>query len=89
MAMQHGWVNIYKSGWFHREGKPGVTNRHGGDVYVSLFDALADIDPISHYIGTTPVSWLEDETLVANAKGSTPVPLSVSRARSRKETQNA
>ena len=28
MATNHGWMNVYRSGWFQREGKPDTLNRH-------------------------------------------------------------
>ena len=77
------YMNIYRSGWFHREGKPNTLDRHAGDLYDSREQALADIDPPSHYIATVPVQWEDPEDIVANPAASVPVALSVSRKRFR------
>ncbi len=83
MATNHGWMNVYRSGWFHREGKPDTLNRHAGDLYTDYDHAIRDIDPVSHYIATVPVQWDEPTVQVENAPDSVPVPLSVSRANHR------
>lgn len=54
-----GWINIYRSGFFHTAGKPGAYDRHPGDIYATEADARADISPASHYVATVPVSWQE------------------------------
>lgn len=80
-VLKHGFVNIYRSGWFHREGKPLTMDRHTGDIYESYEQAIKDIDPPSHYIATVGISWLDVENVRANPADSVPVPLSVSRKR--------
>ncbi len=78
------YMNIYRSGWFHREGKPNTLDRHAGDLYDSREQAMADIDPPSHYIATVPVQWTDpDDGVAANPADSVPIPLSVSRKRFR------
>lgn len=74
------WMNIYRSGWFHRQGKPFTVDRHAGDFYATREDALKEIDPPSHYIATIPFDYDEpDDELQPNDAASTPIPLSVSR----------
>jgi hypothetical protein len=77
--LKTGFLNIYRSGWFHREGKPGMFDRHPGDIYGTEAAALADIEPKSHYIATVPVSWEDPQDVKINAADSTPVPINVSR----------
>lgn len=59
MALCKGYINIYRSGFFHTCGKPGAYDRHPGDIYATEDAALRDIHPRSHYIGTVPVQWDE------------------------------
>lgn len=79
MALVHGFVNIYKSGYFHRLAKPHTCDRHGGDLYLTEAAALADIHPHSHYVTTVPISWEDPETVQCNPQDSKPIPLSESR----------
>lgn len=55
-----GWLNIYRSGFYHKPGKSGAYDRHPGDIYASEQAARDDIHPRSHYIDTVPVAWRED-----------------------------
>lgn len=73
------YMNIYKSGWFHRAGKPLTLDRHAGDLYDSYAQAIADIEPASHYIATVPVVYEDVEDIKANPADSVPIPLNVSR----------
>ena len=75
----HGFINIYRSGHFHRVGKPGMYDRHPGDIYATYEQAVADIDPKHLYITTIPVVWYEANEPHCNATTSTPVPLKDSR----------
>ncbi|CAN7620466.1 hypothetical protein LJR290_004683 [Variovorax sp. LjRoot290] len=75
-----GYINLYRSGWFHRQGKPGAFDLHAGDVYPTLESALRDIEPRTHYLATVPVCWQSDQDMAPNPATSAPVPLSVSRA---------
>jgi hypothetical protein len=75
-----GYINLYRSGWFHRQGKPGAFNLHAGDVYPTLESARRDIEPRTHYLATVPVCWQADQEMTPNPGNSTPIPLSVSRA---------
>lgn len=84
-VVKHGFVNIYRSGWFHREGKPLTLDRHTGDIYDSYEQAIKDIDPPSHYIATVGISWVDPENVKPNPADSVPTPLSVSRKRSLQE----
>lgn len=76
------WMNVYRSGWFHREGKADTLNIHAGDFYDSEPAARAAIDPPSHYVATVSFELTASPSLVkANSKDSHPVPLSESRRR--------
>jgi hypothetical protein len=75
-----GYINLYRSGWFHRQGKPGAFDLHAGDVYPTLESAQHDIEPRTHYLATVPVSWQSDQDIAPNPAASVPIPLSVSRA---------
>lgn len=59
MAECYGYINIYRSGFFHRPGKSGAYDRHPGDIYASEEAAKRDIHPWSHYVATVPVKWDE------------------------------
>ena len=76
-----GYMNVYRSGHFHRVGKPGMFDRHAGDLYPTHESALADIEPASHYIDTVPVVWNEPTMPAVNGAQSIPTPLSVTRVR--------
>lgn len=81
---QHGFLNIYRSGWFHRANKPNGFDRHSGDIYPTREAALAEIDPPSHYIDTIPVEWEDFEECVVNPPDAEPIPISVTRKQSLK-----
>lgn len=78
-VMKHGFVNIYRAGWFHRKGKPGNLDRHTGDIYDTREEALDHIDPPSHYIATVGISWVDPEDVKPNPPDSVPVPIRESR----------
>jgi hypothetical protein len=86
MPYMTGYMNIYRSGWFHRMGKPNTYDRHAGDVYATEKEAKQNIEPRSHYIDTVQVSWYEPSTLQLNDPWSEPTPLSHSR---KQEAANA
>lgn len=76
------WMNVYRSGWFHREGKPDTLDCHAGDFYETREAAEAAIDPPHHYVATVSFELTAAPALLrANAADSTPVPLSESRRR--------
>src|SRR4051812_46505505 len=79
--LKTGFINVYHSGVFHRVGKPGTIDRHVGDIYLTVEEAMANIDPPSHYITTAPVFWMEEEThdFTPNPADSVPVPISITR----------
>jgi len=72
MPLIEGYLNIYRSGFFHRSGKPNTCDRHGGDFYLNEAAAKGDIEPISHYITTVRVLWEENEMIEANPCNSVP-----------------
>lgn len=73
------WMNVYRSGFFHREGKPLTVDRHAGDFYETREQAIADIEPRSHYIATVPFVYVDDQDVTANPADSIPTPLAASR----------
>lgn len=78
MKPMTGFINIYKSGWFHRKGKPNMLDRHPGDIYLTMEAAKQDIDPAAAalYVGTVPIMWIEpDDALAVNPADSHPIPL--------------
>lgn len=74
-----GYINIYRSGWFHRAGKPQCFDRHSGDVYPTYDAAVRAVSPRSHYVCTVPVVWHDAPNLRPNPAHSVPVPLNVTR----------
>lgn len=74
-----GFVNIYKSGVFHRRGKPRAYDRHPGDIYPTQKAAEADIDWDAGYVATAPIQWYEDKAVDPNPESSEPIPLAVTR----------
>jgi hypothetical protein len=52
--MAVGWINIYRSGFYHSEGKPDAFNRHAGEVYPQKHVAEKHIDPASSLRGHHP-----------------------------------
>lgn len=77
--MMLGWMNVYRSGVFHRTGKANTADRHPGDFYPTKEAAEADVELRTHYICTCPVEWEDFEVVKANPPDSVPVPLSVTR----------
>lgn len=49
-----GFINIYRSGYYHRQGKPRAFDRHAGDIYMSEAAAQANIEPLSQHSSETP-----------------------------------
>lgn len=78
VATQQLWMNLYRAGYFHREGKPGCVDIHPGDCYASREEAMADIEPRSHYVATVPFEWT-GPVVRPNPADSVPTPLSASR----------
>lgn len=74
-----GYMNIYRSGYYHRKGKPNAFDRHAGDVYPTAELAVKDIHPKSHYIGTIPITWQEETMPHVNPPESEPVSLKFTR----------
>lgn len=80
--VHNGFMNIYRSGFFHRAGKPSAFDRHAGDMYATREAALADINPASHYVDTVPVSWQEPAYIEVNPANS--IPRAINRSAERK-----
>lgn len=76
------WMNVYRSGWFHREGKPDTLDVHAGDFYETREAAEAAIDPPHHYVATVSFELTAAPALLrANPADSAPLSLSESRRR--------
>lgn len=89
--MRTVYINLYRQGWYHRQGKPGTLPFHAGDTYPTVEAAIADIDPEAPYIATVPLQvpvgpyqegeyWLSPSDFQPYGPDSVPVPLSKSRA---------
>jgi hypothetical protein len=74
-----GWQNIYRSGYYHRCGKPGMYDRHPGDLYPTRDAAERDVEPPEQYVTTVKVVWYEDKQPHVNCASSQPVPITESR----------
>lgn len=85
MILHTGWMNIYRSGWFHRANKPNMYDRHPGDLYPDYDAAIADIAPKELYVTTVEVQWLEPVKVPVNPPDAVPVGLAVTRAHLRQE----
>lgn len=70
-----GYVNIYRAGKFHRVNKPGTCNVHPGDIYLSVEDAMKNIDDEAGYIGTTTIEWEQSFPLTRVPDTAVPIPL--------------
>lgn len=81
MTKRTSWMNIYKSGYFHRKGKPDTLDVHAGDFYDSYEQAIKEIDPPSHYVATVPFEWEDVEGITVNPSDSVALPLSATRKR--------
>lgn len=66
MPQVNGYMNIYRSGYYHTPGKPGAFDRHAGDFYATEEAALLAAEPHAGYICTVPVSWEEDSVPLVN-----------------------
>lgn len=65
-----GYMNLYHSGFYHRRGKPGDINVHGGDVYLTRYEALAAVEVEAGYIATIVVQYVADAYPMSNAANS-------------------
>ena len=72
------WMNVYRSGWFHRAGKPLTLDIHAGDFYCSEESARAAIDPPAAYVATVPFTFT-GPVQRENAADSQPLPISATR----------
>lgn len=81
MSTQRLYMNVYRAGFYHRQGKPGHTNLHAGDFFTSRMAALNAIVPDVGYIDTVAFDMpvLAGCTVTENPPDSVPTPLSVTR----------
>lgn len=81
MSTQRLYMNVYRAGFYHRQGKPGHCNIHAGDFFPSEELAKAYAATKAGYLGTVSFDMpVPDGTVVlANPEGSIPTPLSETR----------
>lgn len=70
--LHSGFMNVYRSGFYHREGKAGAFDRHAGDLYPDEATARRDIDDDAraYYVATVPVQWYEARPVPINPSNS-------------------
>lgn len=70
------FINLYRSGVYHRQGKPNTCNMHAGDVYTSRAAAEAAIEHDKGFIAT--VDFMPDlpAEVYVNPPDCVPTPLS-------------
>lgn len=73
------YINLYRSGYYHRQGKPLTTNLHAGDVYDNERTAKENAEPDRGYITTVPFEVDLPGPVYVNGEGSIATPLSVTR----------
>lgn len=69
------YINLYRSGYWHRQGKPGTCNVHAGDVYDDFDTALRAIEPGKGYIDTIRLEASLPFPLFVNPADAEPTPL--------------
>lgn len=74
------YINLYRAGWWHKQGKPNTTNLHAGDVYTTEALALENADPDKGYVTTAPFEVDFPGAVLANGPQSVPMSLSISRS---------
>lgn len=81
MKNQRLYLNVYRSGTYHRQGKPGHCNIHGGDFFTTLYDALTHAESANGYVTTVEVDIPVPEGyhIVRNPDNSVPTPLHMTR----------
>lgn len=81
MNTQRLWMNVYRAGYFHCQGKAGHTNIHAGDFFTSEELAKVNVTPGAGYIGTVsfdmPVP--PGTVVLSNPEGSVADPLRLTR----------
>ena len=64
--MPCGYINVYRSGFWHKAGKAGAFDRHAGDIYPDSDSAVDAIEQPHLYVATVPVQWEDEDGLLAN-----------------------
>lgn len=80
--MKIAYINLYKSGYFHRANKPEQFNVHPGDLYPTAEAAMRDVHPRHLYVGTVPVhvpTELQHVLGASNPYNAIPIPLEETR----------
>lgn len=77
MPTQTLYMNVYRAGYYHRQGKPGHCNIHAGDFFTTEAEARRCAEPDKGYIATVSFEMPlpEGTTILANLEGSEPTPL--------------
>ena len=65
MRVIEGFINVYKSGFWHQEGKAGAFDRHGGDIYPNQAAAFNAIEQPHLHVATVPIYWHDSSKLRA------------------------
>lgn len=76
--MKIAYINLYKSGFFHRANKPEQFNVHPGDLYPTAEAAMRDVHPKDLWVGTVPVhvpTELQHVLGTSNPYNAIPIPL--------------
>jgi hypothetical protein len=78
---QRLYMNVYRSGYYHRQGKPGHCNLHAGDFFTDEMEALRCAEPDKGYIETVAFDMPVPDgcVILANPEGCVPTPLHVTR----------
>ena len=64
-----GFINVYRSGFYHKCGKQGAFDRHGGDIYPTRESAVAAIEPRDYYVDTVRIEWTESHDVAIGGRG--------------------
>lgn len=77
------WMNVYQAGYWHRQGKPGHTNLHGGDLFVSQELAERYAEPDKGLVCTCEIEidLMPGISVISNPLDSEPTPLHITRGR--------
>ena len=74
MMTQRLWINIYRAGHYHRQGKPDHCNIHGGDLFTTESLALENVERGAGYVATVSLDMPVPDgcVVLTNPEGSQP-----------------
>lgn len=77
MSTQRLYMNVYRAGYYHRQGKPGHCNLHAGDFFTDEMQALRCAQPENGYIETVGFDMPVPTgcVILSNPEGCEPTPL--------------